>query len=110
LTTPQPPRGAYCVGEFDSHGVRVIYSEMFSDGQLGAKAAACQSRSGVILDDDGDEPAVLVGDVRLLPARARQLARNLLSAAAIADKWALDSAIAREGAKQRHPAGRAAMR
>ena len=35
---------------------------------------------------------------RLLPAQARELARNLMRAASIADSWALYAAIARDGA------------
>ena len=112
MTTPQPPRGADWVAEFDDMDTRVVLSAPFGEGQLSAKAACCQARSGAILDEDGDESvAVILSSnhqdadsalMRLTPAQARYFARNLLSAAAVADDWRLDSALAREGAKRRH--------
>lgn len=106
LTTPQPPRGADWVGEFDDMDARVVFSARFGAGQLSAKAACCRARSGAILDEDGDESvAVILGvepTIRLTPQQARHFGRNLLSAAAVADDWRLDSALAREGTKQRH--------
>ncbi len=85
---------------------RLVFSERFGAGQFSAKAACCQARSGAILDEDGDDSvAVILGvepTIRLTPQVARHFARDLLSAAAIADDWRLDSALAREGAKQRY--------
>jgi hypothetical protein len=94
-TTPDLPDGAAVADEFDDLGTRYIFSATFGDGQLGVKAAGCQARSGAILDDPTEEaPAVLLGGgedgpMRLTSAQARYLARNLLSAAAVADDWAL---------------------
>ncbi len=84
-------RAADWVGEFDDMDTRVVLSAPFGEGQLSAKAACCQARSGAILDEDGDESvAVILSSnhqdadsalMRLTPAQARYFARNLLSAA-----------------------------
>ena len=110
---PQAPVGADWVGEFDDLDTRVVFSARFDDGQFSAKAACCQARSGDILDDPAEEaPSVILGDessIRLTSTQARYMARDLLSAAAMADDWALNAAIARGGAKLRHPAGKAVL-
>jgi hypothetical protein len=53
--TPQPPRDADWVGEFDDMDTRDALSDGFGEGQLSAKAACCQARSAAIV---GVEPTV----------------------------------------------------
>jgi hypothetical protein len=59
----------------------------------GAHIIACcwQRPDGTIVTDEGSAPCVLVGDVEsqdFSPDEAREIARHMVAAAALADRWA----------------------
>ncbi len=100
MTTTQVPLpvGAVEADHFqDEYGSHSATGQRFVRGPTcGLEAAyiiACcwQRPDGTIVSDEGSAPCVLVGDVErqdFSPDEAREIARHMVAAAALADSWA----------------------